>query len=140
INYDDLHQSDARNRIAGVFLKAYRSQYGRAMGGNPIEILGWTVRSEAAASRRQPAEQAVKNAEPAVPHRRRLVDAPTGTPVDASMYQRHELTAGTAISGPALVVDTGTIIIVPAGWGATVARGGHLRLQRQRATENEIAA
>jgi N-methylhydantoinase A/oxoprolinase/acetone carboxylase beta subunit len=140
INYDDLHQSDAPHRIAAVFLKAYRSQYGRAMGGNPIEILGWTVRSEAAASPRQPNEQAVKGGEPAVPHRRRLVDAATGTPVDAAMYQRHELSLGTAISGPALVIDTGTIIIVPAGWSATVARGGHLHLRRQRAAENEIAA
>jgi N-methylhydantoinase A/oxoprolinase/acetone carboxylase beta subunit len=140
INYEDLRQSDAVGRIAAAFQHTYRSHYGRAMGGNPIEILGWTARSEAAASPRQVAEQALKDAEPAVPHRRRLVDAMTGATVDAVMYQRHELSAGTAISGPALVVDTGTIIIVPAGWHATVARGGHLHLQRQLATKNEIAA
>jgi N-methylhydantoinase A/oxoprolinase/acetone carboxylase beta subunit len=109
----DLAATDARERLAAAFAAAYRAMYRRTLGG-AVEILAWSARSELPAT------------------------DPLGPPPDppqcdadgpAALHLREALAPGATIAGPALIVDTGTTIVVPARWTASVTAGGHLDLR-----------
>jgi N-methylhydantoinase A/oxoprolinase/acetone carboxylase beta subunit len=97
----DLAASDAAGRLAAAFGDAYQRLYKRRLAV-PVEILAWSARSEIA----------LEHAVPPAP------------------AQRAGLAVGAIIDGPAQLTDTGTTIIVPAGWRAVLAPGGHLLLTR----------
>jgi N-methylhydantoinase A/oxoprolinase/acetone carboxylase beta subunit len=66
----------------------------------------------------------------AAPRRRRIVPTAGGDPVEAAIYDRWSLAAGRPIAGPAIVEQTDTTTLVPAGWRATVDAHGNLMIER----------
>ncbi|MCI0466071.1 MAG: hypothetical protein L0Y57_03555, partial [Beijerinckiaceae bacterium] len=46
------------------------------------------------------------------------------------VYQRHDLTPGDAVTGPAIIVETTGTNVVEPGWQASVVQGGTLVLKR----------
>ncbi len=140
IPYRSLTTTDAALHLGATFARAYGSLYGRTLPGNDVEILGWTVRIEATVAGVKPPAATITHAAPAARHRR-LVDPLTGASWDAVVRQRAELVAGAAMRGPALIVDAGTMIVVPAHWTARVTAGEHITMTRDRAAaDGEIAA
>ena len=109
---EDIEAEDARPRIAAAFAAAYRAMYRRALSG-PMEILAWSARSEMLAPGGAPGFG------PPPPE-----PLPTGGPARL----RAALAPGETIAGPALIIDSGTTIIIPALWSARVTPGGHLDL------------
>jgi len=49
---------------------------------------------------------------------------------DVPLYQRNELKAGQAVSGPAIIIETTGTIVVEEGWRGALNRRGHLVLER----------
>ncbi len=98
---DDLAASDAAGRLSAAFAAAYHALYRRNLAV-PVEVLAWSARSEIVLDR----------AVPAAPSR------------------RAGLVEGEVRPGPAMLVDTGTTIIVPEGWQARLVPGGHIVLAR----------
>lgn len=56
----------------------------------------------------------------------------------ASLYDRARLTAGFAIKGPALIVDTAATTVIEPGWRATVDAQGNLILTRQHVRDSAV--
>lgn len=121
------------------FQAAYQHLYGRTIAGSDIEVLSWTVRAEltAAAARHSPFPQTVPSGTDDVC---RLVEQGSGKDVTARRLDRTALRIGERFTGPTIVIDTGTTVIVPSGCDVEVLAGGHLRLQRWRADVRTEAA
>lgn len=135
-----LREGDAAARIAAAFERVYAAQFGRTMPGNDIEILSWTARSAAGVGDAASAAPKPAEAPRADLHERRVIDPLTHQVHRAAVRLRGELPAGASMRGPALVIDAGTTIVVPAQWSARVVAGGHLHLTRERVLGGEIAA
>jgi len=135
-----INGDTAAASLAEAFEGAYGLLYGRTMPGNDIEILGWAVRSQAPVKPATPPPNCAASTATAEAKPRRLVDPATGKSADAVVRQRSELAAGASLRGPALIVDTGTMIVVPEPWIANVSASGHLTLTSGTATRQDIPA
>lgn len=58
-----------------------------------------------------------------------MVEATTGEPLDAPVYQRHDMRPGTSVSGPAAIAEAGTTTIIPTGFTARIAHGGEIVIE-----------
>jgi N-methylhydantoinase A/oxoprolinase/acetone carboxylase beta subunit len=111
-----------------AFEAVYRGLYGRALDGKDVEVLGWSVRTEA--SMPEACAEVISAQVPRSGGERawRFIEQHGGA-VAARAIDRTALAVGTEVPGPALVVDAGTTIMIPAGFTATVLRDGHLLLE-----------
>jgi N-methylhydantoinase A/oxoprolinase/acetone carboxylase beta subunit len=67
----------------------------------------------------------------AAPARRRKVHF-DGKPVTTAIVERAGIKRGGAIRGPAIIEEPTATTILPPGWGATIAAGGHMLIARGR--------
>ena len=63
-----------------------------------------------------------------------------GVRVAGRAFDRDALEIGQDVAGPALIIDTGTTLMVPTGFTAHVMAAGHLLLQRNAVEAVESAA
>ncbi|MBV8776385.1 MAG: hydantoinase/oxoprolinase family protein [Alphaproteobacteria bacterium] len=63
-------------------------------------------------------------------HRRQVLIDPQAGPQIAHIYRRGSLGPGRSIAGPAIIEQTDTTTLLPAGWRGTVGREGLLLLER----------
>ncbi len=111
--------------LRAAFEAVYRGLFGRVLEGD-VELLGFSVRLEHPA---MPGIAVATLAEPRPAAPWRFIDQHSGAMVDAVRLDRASLPPGHHLAGPAIVVDAGTTILVPAGFTATVLPGQHLRLE-----------
>ncbi len=128
--YDDSAAGEFRAR----FSAAYVALFGREIDGLDVEIVSWSLR---ASSPPEPTEvvdiiAAGKAAEPV--GKRRLFEAKTGNFVDAGVYQRSDLAAGSVVAGPAAIIEAETTTIVSTAFSAVMQRDGCLLLRAKSAT------
>ncbi|WP_033296354.1 hydantoinase/oxoprolinase family protein [Amycolatopsis jejuensis] len=108
----DEHSQDV---ILAEFTKAYRDLYGHVLDGVPVEIVTWRVVSTGTLSEVRPARQPATG-EPPVPQAHRPVYwFETGSYVDTAVYDRYRLAAGATVSGPAVVEERESTVLVPPG-------------------------
>lgn len=131
-------QREGARYLRATFERSYRHLYGRVIPNKDIEILGWTARAEV------PLQEGVAaNAQTApegVNLRKWSMVEQDGGKVSALAFDRDALSADQRIAGPALVVDTGTTVMIPSGFSARVLAGGHLLLTRLSVEAVETAA
>ncbi len=118
-----------------VFLAAYEKEYerlyGRAIPGVDVEILSWvlTVATGApdahASSGESPARRTV-----VADRRRAIMDAESGSLVEAGLFARADLTAGDSVVGPAIIVEPNTATLVTSSFTATISANGHIILEK----------
>ncbi|MFM0116872.1 hydantoinase/oxoprolinase family protein [Paraburkholderia nemoris] len=145
--------ADAHALLRERFEATYLARFGRLVPRAPIEMLGWSVRQSAPQrdARDQGAapishdaatvtadDQADAMPKPIPTAERRVLDQSRRERVTSRFYRREHLPAGTFLRGPAVIVDRETTVVVPPNFDASVARGGHLLLDR-RSTLKEIA-
>ncbi len=120
-----------RSEFHQWFEKQYAQVFSRIVPGLEVEALTWTLTLSAA---QQPAEK------PPLPTggsgvtetgRRLLFDPSLETTVEAPVYDRLTMAAGSEVQGPAVIVETETATVVPAGFRAVVSTPGHLILTRE---------
>ena len=114
-----------------AFEQRYAALFGRPIDGASVEVLSWQLRVSGETWR--PREQ--KPRTPAVVasachHSREVFDPLTGHFEPYSVYERHALSPGTKVNGPALIVEDDTTTVVTAAFNVRVDAVGHLILER----------
>src|SRR5215470_6408058 len=114
-----------------TFEQRYAALFARVIHGASVEVLSWQMRLSQETWR--PREQ--KPRTPAVVasachHSREVFDPLTGHFEPYSVYERHALSPGTKVNGPALIVENDTTTVVTAAFNVRVDPVGHLILER----------
>ncbi|MEM9354655.1 MAG: hydantoinase/oxoprolinase family protein [Pseudomonadota bacterium] len=119
--------------ITTAFEEAYRSLFGRVIDGLPIEIANWslvvTTRAQEVASI-NPIHSGRKLNTDGL-RRRNFYDAGMRSMVEAIEVNRDKLKPYDEISGPALIVERETTIVVTAAFTAIAQTDGSILLQRR---------
>jgi N-methylhydantoinase A len=108
------------------FDAAYLRQYGHANPEARMEIV--TIRAMGVGRLDRPGVVSAR-AGKAKPARRRAVHF-GGRAVQAAIVDRFGIARGKGIAGPAIIEEPTATTILPPGWRATIAAGGHMILRR----------
>jgi N-methylhydantoinase A len=124
---------DHRAELVSRFEAVYTTLFGRIIPKLEIEALSWTL--ALATDRPLPAVAAAPTAtgtpEPA--GTRRMFDAVAGAYAEARVWLRETLAPGMQLTGAAVIVESETTTIVPAGFAAHINALGQIVLERQEA-------
>lgn len=119
------------SQIVAAFNDLHRHLYGHAEAGAAVEIVNLRARIVAATPDLPLADAAAERTEGAAqPCGRRALRINGATYDDAAIYNREDLRAGDIISGPAVVEQDDTTVVVIPGWAARV--DGRLNLIIER--------
>lgn len=129
-----LREKDARS-LQQAFDKAYINLYRKLHDGVEVEIVGVGVSLSAHLVFAKSTETAETGAgaPPEVNHTTALFDARTGSYGEIKVYSRSALHTGNLLTGPTLVRDKGTTVMVPDGHGVTVTADNSLIIERATA-------
>ena len=131
----DLDGALAAAPTAEALLAAFEAEYanlfGRTVAGLPVEITVWAV--NATTPTPTPAPTQYRRDTDVIPtsQKRALFDPASGVEVDAVVVDRAMLTDGKAVDGPAIITESETTIIVPAGYRATGRSDGCIDVEKQ---------
>ena len=111
-----------------AFEAAYRRLYDRAIPGQDLEVLSWTVTVSSAPP------EVLPTGAPGGDRTDAAANAPlfdNGGFVEAAMHRREALAAGASVPGPALIVEDQTTTVVSAAFDARVEADGSILLTRK---------
>lgn len=111
--------------VRTAFDEAYLRQYGHANPAARVEVV--TVRVMGVGRLERPPVVAPGTA-PAPTTTRPVIFG--GKTTEAAIVQRGSLAAGASVTGPAIIEEPTATTILPPGWRATIAAGGHMLLKR----------
>lgn len=120
--------------LRDAFEAEYRRHFGRVIPGMEIECLTWKL--GLSGPKAAPAGVATDTAPLGAPVPRKhqvLVDLLSMEDGDAGVYLRSDLGAGAVIAGPAIVTESETNTMIPAGFSAHLSPAGHLIIDAQTA-------
>ncbi|MDW4499539.1 hydantoinase/oxoprolinase family protein [Sulfitobacter sp. D35] len=113
LDVQDARQPDG-GRYLQLFETAYEKLFGRTVEGMDVEITVWAVN----ATTPQATAEALTSAKPAGPAQtsgsRNLFDPALASTVTAAVIDRETLAPGQSVSGPAVITEAETTIIVPS--------------------------
>ena len=125
-----LADSDAA-LLRRAFESAYMEQYGRLIEGVDVEVLGWTL-SLSTTVAAPPPLAAVAVRKPKAGGRRTVFDVGSAKQLEAAVYLRDELAPGSALAGPAIIVEDATATVVAPGYDAAIAADGTIVITHER--------
>lgn len=96
-----------------LFETEYSALFGRVVDGMDIEITVWAVNATTPAQVEETIKLATADGIAQANERRMVFDAALGESVDAGVIHRDELKTGQMLSGPAVVTEDETTIIIP---------------------------
>jgi len=114
-----------------TFEQRYAALFGRVIHGGSVEVLSWQMRLSQETWRphtQKPKTLPVVASESC--NRREVFDPLTGNFEPYSVYERHALSPGSEVNGPALIVEDDTTTVVTAAFNVRVDAIGHLILER----------
>jgi N-methylhydantoinase A len=127
------------DRCLSLFEEAYAALFGRIVDGVDIEVTSWAVK----AATPLPAAGSVTTADDAgeaeTVNIRPLFDPGLGEVAEAGVAARDAIRAGQRLSGPAMITERETTVVVPAGFTALMHLDGTVEVVRD-AVENREAA
>jgi N-methylhydantoinase A len=120
-----------------AFHAAHSARYGYSRPGEPVELVALRSRGVGAIDppRRQPLDASSRSLAASLEERRPVCWR--GTWMEAAVHLRDRMPvaerghASAALSGPAVVVESGATTFVPPGWRAGLDAAGHLHLRRE---------
>ncbi len=122
----------SRATLTERFEENYRALYGRTIPGLSVEILSWTlslVASNRAAGLPVERTEPVRTLDPET--LTTFFDPVAGEATEAGCFDREALQPGDCVSGPALIREAQTTVVVAAGFTACVGDRGSLVLERR---------
>jgi N-methylhydantoinase A len=122
-------RGDLMRSIASEFYAAHLQRFGYADRALPVEVVNLRLKLELAVDKPllEPAPDSGSDAAHAVISTADVVFA--GGMVTTTLYDRDRLRTGNRITGPALLLQLDTTIVVPPGWNGEVDPYGNLLLQ-----------
>ncbi len=129
-----LTAAEAKAPDAAIYLKhfedAYTTLFGRTVAGLSVEITVWAVNATTPVADPELVAEPVGLKEADVPDRRQLFSAAEDAMVDAGVIERTGVGNGTRITGPAVMTEDETTIILPRGFTATGRADGVIDIRR----------
>ena len=125
-------RTDLQRAIANSFYQAHLQRFGYADRNEAVEIVNLRLKLELAVEKPaiQVQEQGHHDAAQASIGEEQVVF--NQGPLPTTLYDRDRLQPGNRISGPALLLQLDTTIVVPPGWAGTVDSFGNLVLEPQQ--------
>ena len=117
--------------IAGDFYEAHLQRFGYADRDLPIEVVNLRLKLELTVDKPalEPSASQGWDSSHAAIGAAEVVFA--GGPLDTTLYDRDQLRTGNQITGPALLLQLDTTIVVPPGWNGEIDPYGNLILEPQ---------
>jgi N-methylhydantoinase A len=117
--------------LVAAFHEAYRERYGHASPAEAVQFVALRVAGSVAFARQAaPARPAATGTGLAVPEQPSVATARfDGRELETAIVRRSAMTAQ-PVAGPALIYEETATTVVPPGWLATTAPGGHLVLDK----------
>ena len=113
-----LTKAQALNPDAAVFKQLFEDDYislfGRAVEGMDVEITVWSVNATTPTEAVEPVEVLAGNLPATVASTRSLFDPALSQSVEASVILRDDLQAGQLVTGPAVITENETTIVLPS--------------------------
>jgi N-methylhydantoinase A len=138
-----LTQDQAINPDAATYLHLFEADYanlfGRTVGGMDVEITVWSVNATTKVDAELEIELIQGQGEAAVENRRTLFEAALGRPVDASVVSRAAMQDGQTITGPSVITEDETTIIVPSSRQAIKQLDGCIDITLKQALTKQSA-
>jgi N-methylhydantoinase A len=123
VSDDDLRQG-AKDAILARFKELHRVQFGETVAAHTAEIVNVRVSAHGLRSKLKPNSGATLSAN--APRRRKIFLTDPKAALECPVYQRASLAAGTSVTGPAVIEeDTTTVLLLP-GDTATMAPSGEI--------------
>ena len=135
VGQDEPLAIDWCNDVEAAFVERYEALYGHRPVERQIEVVAVRAVAAIGAAREERPLQASEKVEARPQRRARLWAGHTW--VDASLYDRNLLRAGSAMSGPALVFEAHSASFVDADWEAEVDGCGTLILRSASVANGE---
>ena len=130
LDYVTFTRDDAA-AIQSAFEDAYRILFGRIIDGLGIEITNWSLVVASVLPDAAPATRFDTGTTAPITRTRQFYDAALRRMVDAHEVERSALTAGQAVEGPAVIVESETTTIVTSAYRAIGQGDGSLLLRRK---------
>ena len=131
-----LTADQAANPDAATFQALFEADYttlfGRTVAGMDIEITVWAVNATTEAAKADALGETPKGPAGQVSGTRALFDPVQGGASDAAVVLRKTLNAGDTITGPALITEDETTIVVPASRTAIARPDGTIDITEKR--------
>lgn len=121
----------ALQALVEAFEKAYEHIYGLRIPNSEVEVVTWSVTVSTLPQAVRPIALPDTTQERAAAATRPVWEPALGEQRAFGLHWRFDLRAGEQISGPALVAEDETTVVVPAGWMARLDEQGHLRMEAQ---------
>ncbi len=115
-----------------LFEAEYTNLFSRPVEGMQIEITVWSVNAFTPPPKVKRLSKTKKMAQATSNEKRRLFDAGLGTSVEAAEFQREELPPGSHVTGPAVVTEVETTVVVPASRTVVACADSTLDVHRRR--------
>ncbi|WP_380052979.1 hydantoinase/oxoprolinase family protein [Falsihalocynthiibacter sp. SS001] len=113
-----LTSEQAENPDAETFLKLFEADYtalfGRVVEGMDVEITVWSANATTPPQKPENINQSQAKQQATTQNNREIFDAALGTSVEAEVHLRDELAPLARVSGPAIITENETTIIVPS--------------------------
>lgn len=120
-----------QDEILTAFESAYRTLFGRVIAGLGIEITNWSLVVGSVLPATPRVVRHTEGAPADALRTRQFFDAALRKTVVAQEIDRRMMTAGQAVEGPAIIVESETTTIVTSGYRAVGQGDGSLRLIRK---------
>lgn len=131
-----LNSEQALNPDANTFLQLFETDYaalfGRTVQGMDVEITVWAVNATTPTAVVQRVASVAAGEVAMVNTTRSVFDPALACTVEASVIQREELQAGQSVSGPAMISERETTIIIPSSRIAVTQKDGCIDIVTRR--------
>jgi len=117
---------DASSILRADFEAAYTRFFGRPIDGLDIEVISWAVKASSPLPPVARVAPVAASGSAPVAAQRRIFDARLGREVMADIVEREGLSAGSRITGPAIVVERETSTLITSAFEAVVQDDGCL--------------
>lgn len=139
-----LTSEQARNPDAAtyqqLFEKDYRALFGRVVDGMDVEVTVWAANATTPAQSVSPVEVRIGEDEASVHGMRSVFDAALGDVVQASVVLRSDMHSGQKVSGPAVITEDETTIIIPLSRQGTCQPDGCIDVMPQLGSQHRSAS
>ena len=126
---DALPAAPSAASFLALFEAEYSALFGRTVAGLAVEITVWAVNATTPVAA-PPLTPPTAARQPVKADERQLFSPTLGEMVTAATTDRAALTDGRTIQGPAIITESETTIIVPAGFTATGRADGCIDIRR----------
>ena len=116
--------------LLALFEEAYTTLFGRTVTGLPVEVTVWAVNAATPVDPPATTPAPAASTSAATTRDRRLFSPVDQAMVTAPEVARAALTDGAEVTGPAVITEAETTIIVPAGFTATGRSDGCIDIRK----------